>query len=124
MKAKFRAKIIFMLIAFLTFTTLFAGCNCKKKKFVNQGEVGKYYSYLNEGTYSLELDEGKFVLNNLVETLNGSYTFDGTTLDFTFENDKNSVNVDYQKNKMSFSYKGYSYTFYRDVNYTDRKSVV
>lgn len=118
MKAKFRAKIIFMLIAFLIFTTLSAGCNCKKKKFVNQGEVGKYYSYLNEGTYSLELDEGKFVLNNLVETLNGSYTFDGTTLDFTFENDKNSVNVDYQKNKMSFSYKGYSYTFYRDVNYT------
>jgi len=118
MKAKFRAKIIFMLIAFLIFTTLFAGCNCKKKKFVNQGEVGKYYSYLNEGTYSLELDEGKFVLNNLVETLNGSYTFDGTTLDFTFENDKNSVNVDYQKNKMSFSYKGYSYTFYRDVDYT------
>ncbi|MCM1513522.1 MAG: leucine-rich repeat protein [Anaeroplasma bactoclasticum] len=118
MKAKFRAKIIFMLVAFLIFTTLFAGCNCKKKKFVDQGEVGKYYSYLDEETYSLELDEGKFTLNNLVETLNGSYTFDGSTLDFTFENDKKSVNVDYKENIMSFSYKGYSYTFYRDVNYT------
>ena len=28
------------------------------------------------------------------------------------------MNVDYQVNSMSFSYNGYSYTFYRDVNYT------
>lgn len=120
MKAKFRVKIIFCVIAFLSCTTLFASCKCKPKEnvFVNQGEVGNYYYYLDEGTYSLELDEGKFTFNNLVETLNGSYIFDGSTLTFTFENDGKSVNVDYQVNSMSFSYNGYSYTFYRDVNYT------
>lgn len=121
MKSKIKTRIIFCLFVFLSFTIFFTGCtNCKPKTepFVNQGEVGKYYCYLDEETYSLELDEGKFILNNLVENLNGSYTFDGTTLTFVFESDNQSVNVDYRVNLMNFSYKGYSYTFYRDVNYT------
>lgn len=122
MKAKFRTKIILCIIAFLSFTTVFTGCKCKckpkKDVFVDQGEVGNYYCYLDEGTYSLELNERKFTLNNLVETINGSYTFDGSNLTFTFDNNGESVNVDYRINSMSFSYKGYSYTFYRNINYT------
>lgn len=119
MGTKIRKKFLLCIGLLISLMTVLVSCKCKQKTppFSNQGEVGKYYYYANEGTYSLDLDENKFTLYNCVENLNGSYTFDGTNLAFTFADSGNSVNVNYKVNSLSFSYKGIAYTFYRDVNY-------
>ncbi len=123
MKAKKKVRFLLYAIAFMCLSVCFlTGCKCRTTppvdEFVNQGEVGNYYCYAEEGTYSLELNENRVSFNNLKETVNGTYTFDGSTLVFSFANDENSINVNYKVNIVSFSYKGVSYTFYRDVNYT------
>lgn len=123
MKAKKKVRFLLYAIAFTCLSVCFlTGCKCRTTppvdEFVNQGEVGNYYCYAEEGTYSLELNENRVAFNNLKETVNGTYTFDGSTLLFSFANDENSINVNYKVNIISFSYKGVSYTFYRDVNYT------
>lgn len=126
MGTKTRKKFLLCVVAFLALMTMLvvSGCknsckSCKKPTpFVDQGEVGNYYYYAEEGIYSLALDENKFTLSKLSENLEGTYTFDGTNLAFTFADSGNSVNVNYKVNMMSFSYKGVSYTFYRNVDYT------
>lgn len=118
MGTKTRKKFLLCIGLLISLMIVLVSCKKTRPTFVNQGEVGKYYYYANEGTYSLELDENKFTLYNLVENLNGSYTFDGTNLAFTFADSGNSVNVNYKVNSMSFSYKGVAYTFYRDVDYS------
>lgn len=123
MGTKTRKRFLLCVVAFLALITMlvFSGCksSCKKTPpFVDQGEVGSYYYYAEEGTYSLALDENKFTLSKNSENLEGTYTFDGTNMAFTFADSGNSVNVNYKVNMMSFSYKGVSYTFYRNVDYT------
>lgn len=123
MGTKTRKRFLLCVVAFLALMTMlvFSGCksSCKKTPpFVDQGEVGSYYYYAEEGTYSLALDENKFTLSKLSENLEGTYTFDGTNMAFTFADSGNSVNVNYKVNMMSFSYKGVLYTFYRNVDYT------
>lgn len=121
MKAKNKVRFLLYVIAF-TCISVYVLAGCKRETptppFVDQGEVGNYYVYGEEGTYSLELNQNRVVFNNLKETINGTYTFDGSALVFTFANDGYSVNVNYKVNTLSFSYKGDSYTFYRNVNYT------
>lgn len=117
MRTKNRTKLLVCIITFLCFVFNLVGCKPRTNVFTDQGEVGKYYYYTENGTYSMELNENKFTFNNLVETLNGSYTFDGKNLALTFTGEDKSIAVDYKSDSMSFSYKGSTYTFYRDVKW-------
>lgn len=86
-------------------------------EFVDQGEVGTYYSYAYESEVKITLDQNKFTLKLPKGDLKGTYTYDGNAIVITFEGDASGVNAQFDKSILSFTYKGTSYTLYRDVDY-------
>lgn len=108
--------ICLVMITMLTFSFLTA---CKKEvPFVDQGEVGDYYEFADDSTISLSLNENAFTFTTADGTATGKYTFDGTALVITFDGEAGGVNVNFDTNKLTFTYKGSTYTLYRNVNYT------
>ena len=94
---------------------------CKKTtttSFVDQGEVGDYYSSALAEEASLSLDNNAFTLTKSSVTTTGTYTFDGKNLVFMFEGDTTGVNVNFGTNMISFAYKEDSYVFYKNVSFT------
>ena len=119
MKKTFKSIFLSSLVVLsLSLILLLAGCKKKTTLFVDQGEVGEYFSSALSQTASLSLDENSFTLTVGSETLTGVYSFDGSNLVLTFEGDTSNVSVNFGVNQVSFTYKGETYTLYRKVNYT------
>lgn len=107
----------FIVLSF-TFAILLTACKkTKTTEFVNQGEVGDYYASALAGNAKLSLNQNSFTLTSDGESLSGVYTFDGKNLVITFDGDSSGVNVTFGNNQVSFTYKGTTYTLYKDVKY-------
>ena len=121
MKKTFKSILLssFVVLSFV-FAFVLTGCNRRTKTtaFSDKGEVGEYYSSALAANATLALDKNAFTFTSGGTTLSGTYSFDGTTLVLTFDGDSSCVNVTFGSNQISFTYKGETYTLYKNVNYT------
>ena len=121
MKKTFKSILLssFVVLSFV-FAFVLTGCNRKTKTtaFSDKGEVGEYYSSALAANASLALDKNAFTFTSGGTTLSGTYSFDGTTLVLTFDGDSSGVNVTFGNNQISFTYKGETYTLYKNMNFT------
>ena len=121
MRKTFRSIFLssFIVLSF-SFVVLLAGCQRKTKtpSFIDQGEVGEYFSSAIASGASLSLDKNSFTFVAGGTSMSGTYSFDGTNLVLTFDGDSSGVNVTFEQNQVSFTYKGETYTLYRSKNYT------
>ncbi len=104
-----------IVMVFLLVVTM--GCVKDNKKFVDQGEVGTFYSYYGDTQAELTLNENNANFKMGGQTIIGTYTFDGTSLQITFEGGQ-GINVKYTTNTITFGYNNVTYTLYRNVTYT------
>ena len=103
----------------LAFAFMLSACGkTKTTLFVDQGEVGEYYSGALSSSATLSLDNNAFTLTANGTTFKGTYSFNGTNLVLTFEGDTTGVNVNFSENMITFTYKNNTYTLYRNKNFT------
>ncbi len=92
-----------------------ASCN-EEKKPTNHGEAGMYYYDAVGDEYSLSLNDDKFILYVDGTTVNGTYSYDGTTFK-AYGADKAELPATLIDGVLTIEYNGNTYRFLRKVSY-------
>ena len=115
MKKKIIASVLFVL-AIVMFGAF--GMSCKKNNQVDYSAVNGVYSCVTpNGEYSLTITDNNFVLKTDVEEV-GILTFDSDKWLFKFGTDAEKVEANFGNNMLTFTYKGTTYTLYKEVKFT------
>lgn len=92
-----------------------ASCN-EEKKPTDHGEAGMYYYDAVGDEYSLSLNDDKFILYVDGATVNGTYSYDGTTFK-AYGADKAELPATLIDGVLTIEYNGNTYRFLRKVSY-------
>ena len=120
-----RKILVSLLAVVMTAAVAMFAFSCKKQSETpkNYGEAGLYYcEAVNGDEYALSLAGSKIAMTTTEETVAGTYSYDGKTFKVTFAGESASEGK-LEDNVLTITYKGSTYTFYKNVKYTASFSV-
>ena len=122
---KKRKILVSLLAVVMTAAVAMFAFSCKKQSETpkDYGEAGLYYcEAVNGDEYALSLAGSKIAMTTTEETVAGTYSYDGKTFKVTFAGESASEGK-LEDNVLTITYKGSTYTFYKNVKYTASFSV-